>query len=278
MPNSMSLKSLAVSTLLLLSFQAKSYQFEAFSEVKWFDQGQFSAQDTTLGGTYYLDTIDQSDVPLAEAAFLNRSTGVYFSFTSRAEETLITTTGVDENSPATSNTLTNDRSDVLIGMQYSQQKLNFNGGVRYFSEEEYASNVLFFLAGLYLEEDFLVQLGFSRFSSDNPGLLDDTRFLAEARKVMRFQGKYLALEGRFIFDGDSQSDSDFEISADYYFNKKLSAGLFMEGVSDGIASNDTALGIRTSWFFKPLIAVEASYHGLGNDYDSLFIRLTGRFN
>lgn len=70
-------KTVLTSFMLLASFSASAYQFEVDGVVGYYDSKLTNGNyDGGVQGTYYLNNIDSSKGPLAEAAFLNQATSV----------------------------------------------------------------------------------------------------------------------------------------------------------------------------------------------------------
>lgn len=239
-------KTLLAASVAALAFApaayAQNYQMEGgFSYVHLDDDG-FKGDAFALDFTYHLDQVNTQGKPLAEAAFLDRSTSVYGQLTH----------------------IDNDWDDFQ----------NLGIGVEAFIEDFYVNaNITrnFLPSGTSDTTDFGVRLGFL----PTDGLLltlgydlleDGNEWEGKDLGVVSLGGKYvtpldgemaLNVEAEIGFADDNDDTVVYTLGGDLYFNSAISAGLWLAD-SDQSGSK-TLVGVRGKYFVTPLVSVEAAY-------------------
>lgn len=222
----MKIKALAAAIVLTMTsgaVLAQDYQFDVgvnYTDVEDGD-GAFGAY-----AEYHFSTVDTSGRPLAEAAFLTKSSNVYVR---GAADFDIANVGVDFYIP---------NSMFFIGADF--YRTDFGNG----SDNTWSARLgITPIDGLLItttipEEDYEVNL--------------------QAKYVTALGGNnFLNLEAAFYDGGDF--DDVVQVSADYYFSRSFSVGL---GYED--AFGEDAFTIRTRNFFTEAFSGELSYTDYDN--------------
>ena len=238
----MKMKALAAATLMGLGMAANAYQIEA--TVGWnqlqFDASAMDDQDTyMLGAEYHFSAVDTSGKPLAEAAFLNRSSNVF-----------VTADVIDDGD-------NNNYKQVLGTEIYIPNTM--------FYASAWVTNTNF--NGMDSEQDFSIALGITPIDGllvrvvyeQMEGLLEDEIGMGiDAKYVAELGGFFVNFEAGFTAL-DEADDDIIDLAADFYIDKTWSVGLAYR--DDG----DDNVTIRTRKFFTDSIAAGFSYTQADDD-------------
>lgn len=233
---------MAAATFLALPAAAQNYQVEAgvFYANLSPDMGP-SDSLLGIGGEFHFAPVETANRPLAEAAFLGRSSNVAAFYA------------------------TVDDADVdLLGL----------GGEFYVDNLYFAADYTRVDAGA-TSDDYGIQVGFLPMDGLRITLGYDKADLADVDTVS-LNVKYVAalvadsainLEGSIASVDDAVDTKVLNLGADYYFSHAFSAGVTLAYVDNDIDS-DTTVGVRSRYFFTPVFSGEASY--TTNDFVDTF--------
>ena len=232
MEKTMKLKIIAAITALCVSsaVMAESYQAEISAEyIDWDAMGNAAS----LVGEFHFKPVETANKPLAEAAFLQKSSNVFAAVRS-----------VDFD-------FTSDNNDVI------------EAGVEY-----YVPNSMLYVAaevirteyGSYSNNDWCTSVGVTPVD----GLLIKTNYCHDDGYDANLQAKYvtqlagetaLNLEASYAKSDDELSDEDsYSLGADFYFTRKFSLGATYED-----EYGYSATGVRSRYFFNEQISLAGAY-------------------
>jgi hypothetical protein len=247
------LKVIASALLLIAStgVLANSFQSEIGAGYERFEFGAFEADTFFLQAELHFTRVDARAHPLAEAAFLERSSNIF----ALAGFTEVEFLGFEE--------------DVTT----------YGGGVEY-----YVPGGLFYVAGSVLrfdngisETDWTLTAGLTP--------MDGLRLrlgYEDLGEIWVLDGKYvvplrrtnaLNLEAAARFGDD---DTSYEANVDYYFNRRVSLGGGLAYLDPDMGSSDTQLTLRSRMFFTDMFSGSAFYM-FADDTDSWGLAISVRF-
>lgn len=239
MERSMKVKALTAAIALTLVSgvaAAESYQAEVSLDYLSLDG---DATILGLGGEYYFSAVETDGKPLGEAAFLNKSSGVYAQY-------------VDFDG---------DASATAIGVEYYIPDSIFYVGANYVMPSE-GDNDWGVTLGLTPVAGWLVTTEYSNATDYELNLQSKYVTQLSGDTAINFEASYA--------DGGDGGDDAIGLGLDYYFNHNFSAGVFVED------SFETAYGVRTEYFFSPSFSAEASF-STQDAGDTFGLGITGRF-
>lgn len=223
-----------------------------------------------LGGTAYFEDVAAETGPLAEAAFLQKASGVSLAYGS-----------IDVDG---------DNVDADIDLTAAELRYVFDNDwlLEVAMDNEDADgdedDTLGFVAGKYLSDSSAIRGKYAQLDSDD----EDADILGIAYKnVMDMEGDAaLALEVSLdLIDGDDNSDTELAASATWYLDKNLGVGTVVE-LLDGDSGDGANLGFDVSYFVSDNLELELTYlsenfepDGAGTEQNNKTITLgvMGRF-
>ncbi len=252
--------SLAVACAMGLSAAANAYQFEVNAG---FDRSQISNLDDdawSIDGTMYLAPVDNSQGPLAEAAFLSKA-----SFITLGYSYLDGDIAYDGDRYSIGGEYVVEGSNLILGARYTRFSLD---GTDVFDAGN--GNVYALTLGTYLNDMTTLRLNYEHQDWSDADINDIS---VSARHLMADMGNgmQVAVEGSlgwFEIDPDGTgSDSAWTagVGADLYLNRQFSVGA---GVDFAHGDNDVegyGWDIRAQYFFAPEFAVNVAYGELNPD-------------
>lgn len=252
--------SLAASTSVAQSYQADvSASYSRSSQ----DQLAFDPESKEVSGRWFFNAVDTADHPLAEAAFLERSSSAALSFANI--DLLVGSAGLDA-----------DGNFVPYQIKGTAERLK--GEISY-----YVPNTFIYMeAEYYVMKSSVPEFNFS--DSTNswgatlgvaplPGLLILTRYFDASHYRFNVETQYVTklIGGRAVrleanyFNGELRDR--ISVGADYYFDRTWSVGGWLNTSSDtGVRLNtsDNGVGLRTRKFMGDRFSVAGSIYKFGS--------------
>ncbi len=275
----MNIKSLSTAITLvcsasLISGTASAYQFEV--RASGFDgsvDGDSSRADLEgfgLGLSVYFPGVDDSEGPLAEAAFLQRASSIsvdYFEDEDAESD--------DQTLSVISGRIVDADSGWTAGLTISNLDADSNESVNYR-----------LTMGKYLFENTEVQIGIERVELESELLPDDeddalNNADVNVRHVYPSVGLAIALHyGVFEFQGEEEVEDENTYGGEltYYPSNNLGISVFYDEVEGDEDIN--SLAIETEYFITNAIAVSVGYaeSEAGDvDADAVTVGVRGRF-
>ncbi len=276
---------------------AENYQHEvslsyALSDTELYSVGDYrtnSDMDVYLGRyQYYWSPVDLIGVPLAEAAFMRRSTGLALlvgRYSSRSDSSGVFSGRLDLSSRLSYlDASYNVSNDMLIGMSYEYIDTDFESSSQ--ADQSVSLN-----AGYYIGEFTMLGFVITRDKEEDYGGVGSysSSYTLQAKSVLELPShKFLALDV-LIINNDSSEEYDYKVlllGAMFYFGIDTGIGggytqVFDEG--DGVVRADS-YSLNISHFFTNKFSVSLSAHRAKantNDFkyenDVFSIELTKRF-
>lgn len=229
--------------------QAQDYQFEG-GLTYLYANPDFGSSDSALGIdlTWHLDPVRVGNLPLAAAAFYNRSNSVSASY------------------------LTFDDLDLdllTLGTEFYVDR--FFLGAEYLRISNGSTSDDFELAVGYVPVDGL-RLAARYYIAD----VGDDAWTVDFKYVRPLGGgTAVGLDASAEFVDDFADTKIYAFSGDYYFNPSFSLGARIV-YTDNDFDSDTAWGAGAKYFFTPTISAEVEY--LDSDFVETFaLRIAARF-
>lgn len=253
---------------------ADTYQFQVDGAYSRVEISDFDTDIIGAGGTYYFfDGVDDSKGPLAQAAFLDKSTSISFAYATSEEDD----GGVDADIDVfgLSGRYVHKESGFIFEADIMTSELDTQGET--FNEDTASVSI-----GAYLDDVTTALISYSA-SDDDSGL--DTESIAIAyKRVHTFKnGTVVNSEANISYtDVDEGGDGTmFTYLADYYINNNLSVGGLL-GFLDSDGDDAYIYGARTEYFFNNKLSVMASidrtdFDDFDIEIDTLTIGISGRF-
>lgn len=214
----------------------------------------FNKSEYDISGVYYFSGVDTKSHPLAEAAFVERSSNIYarwnrVDYDNFGSSLDVSAIGIDFYVPSTM---------LYIGAGIEQ--LNGKNGIETYEDSAwYAKLGIAPIDGLLVWSQFYEDADVSDYWNIN------------AKYVVPLSGENaINFEARYA-NWDDQ-DSDTEISADYYFTRNFSLGAGYT-ISDSV---DT-IELRARHFFGDKFSMEVGYATEGSDDNSWRLGANLRF-
>lgn len=236
--------------LILASFaNAGSYQGEVFGEYGRIDTDSGDIRGIEVGGKYHLKPVVTDNKPLAEAAFITKSSwlgaALYdeeLTIDAPGKDTKVDIDGVIFNGHYVMPHASKQHDQYLIGAEISTGDID---GVHLYG-------------GLYLNRhikyDSTLLLSFTHTDAD--GDTFNLNAIGAHFKMLRpYEGRVFNIEGSIEFIDQDGTTANFQAEVDYYFNPTTSlGGLF------GIALGD-ADGFRTGIRAQHFVTEQLSFYG-----------------
>ena len=276
------MKKLALCILLATTSSvvtAETYNIEAdisFTTKDYYDQ---DIDSSLLDATYYFNSIDDTKGPLAEAAFLNKSSelSLKYGYASQAYRKNDTTWGI-------AGRYISD-TGLLVAIDYT------NRGITNITGDEYILDSGYLEVGTYITDESTLTLSYSTNQNDEidvDGIISNTTsirynhlFLMENDTSIKLNARY----GYTTYRDDKYSDDDFSIvdlSGDYYFNRQLSVGLDFVKFKTSQDEDAIRYGIKSSYFINDKVSFSGAWsitdiEDSSEDATSFSIAVNSRF-
>jgi hypothetical protein len=241
---------LVASIGLALSVTAQAdYQWELGTDYATGDIeiGSFDADLDVFSvyGTYFLDTVDTSKGPLAEAAFLDRASSVQVDYSNGEFDGIFG--DVDVEGYGIEGRYVFDQSGWLVDFGYRQDEFD-NDDIETFSIG----------AGKYIAENTALVVSYANTEDDFD--VDSDAYGVNLEHLWSLEQGAIKLDAGYTFVDPDQGDevNVFSVDGTYYVNNSLGFG-----VSYALAdSDDTDLedwSLYSEWFINEQVAVSLAY-------------------
>lgn len=198
-----------------------------------------SFTEMKLDFTYHINAVDTVDRPLAEAAFLGRNSNISAYYISQDDNALEDTVGLGAEWWL---------GNIYIAADYSDTDSENETAVRLgYMSDDLLAYVGFVDVGFGSRGEFRapVALGSNVYRpSDTDGMLIGVKYVADA----------VSFEAEVTRYDDGLNTTRVQVGADYYVNNNFSIG----GSADTYESFDSTFGIRSRYFFTPVLSAELS--------------------
>lgn len=231
--------------------QAQDYQLEAGLNYLGIDPDGGSS-DSALGAdlTWHFAPVKTEGRPLAEAAFLGRSSNLQLGYTS-----------VDKA----------DTDVINVGGELYFENFYFAAGYQRVDYDFDESNDFDVALGFLPMDGLLLKVGYAK-----QDLSDiDTVSLGAKYVAALTGGTAFGVEGGLDIVDDPADSKIISARGDYYFTPAISAGVLV-AYDDNDIDNETSAGVAARWFFTPAFSVEGGFMASDNA-DTWNVRLAGRF-
>ena len=267
------MKKLGLATALLLAMTgAQAYQFEVQGQSEFIDAKEAHKNFTgAVAGTYYLDNVDSSKGPLAEAAFLNQASNVSaaynygeFKATGYPREAS-QSYGVKGEAYIPTSVV-----PVYASASYNHTHTDYKGSSAKDNGDRYALEV-----GAMIAPNFLIAAGYTSVNTqksyDAASILSngvikaalESDAIGDKKDVITARTKYVgAIDGTNMSLGFDAGlvygeDTAYNLGTTLYLNPALSVGASYVETS---TNNDAkAWGANVNYFITPAIAVGVDY-------------------
>lgn len=252
------MKKIIFAVLLVVSSGAMAETYRAETDLSYVgkDNGYGGGYDgLNFRGTYYFSAVDDSNGPLAEAAFISRNSSVFGLLgygNPRHGDVKVVTYGLGA-------TYINDIG-LLFGAHYMVE--NYND---VHSEDQSDFDDIQFQFGTYVADTGLLTFDFNVTQATQvDGDEEDANLLAVNYKhLLQFKNEAaLALDARFAYtnfeDEDAYDLRSLTLGGDYYFNAALSLGLLGGVISSDSSQSGYRYGANAKYYFNSHIGLSVS--------------------
>lgn len=267
------MKKLGLATALLLAMTgAQAYQFEVQGQSEFVDAKEGHKNFTgAVEGTYYLNNVDSSKGPLAEAAFLNQASNVsvaynYGEFKQTGESRVASQSyGVKGEAYIPTSVV-----PVYTSLSYNHTHNDTKGNGNKDNGDRYALEV-----GALVIPNFLVAVGYTNVNTqtsyDASNILSngvikaalESDAIGNKKDVITARTKYVgAIDGTNMSIGFDAGlvygkDTAYNLGTTLYLNPALSVGASY--VETSTENDAKAWGAHVNYFVTPAIAVGVDY-------------------
>lgn len=254
--------SLAVACALGVSgaAMANGYQYELSVGYDRLDQtgpAGYNGDTWSISGTYYLDVIDDSTGPLAEAAFLNKASFLNAQYGYLAKD-------LDGDAFSVGGEFVTENHGLIFGARYSWLD---DAEVRGFAGST-DSDVYELTVGKYLTDNTTARLSYQY--GDIDGDLSDYKEETLGLNVRHLTGdigygRYIAVEGDLqrsevdVRGGSTYKATLMGVGADLYVNRHFSFGAGYEYIVGDDELEGDGFEVRARYHINPQFFVSANY-------------------
>ena len=229
---------------------AQDYQAEVGISILHLDP-DVGRTDRTFGidGTWHFDPVRTQGLPLAEAAFLGRSSNISAGYAAQDRGSL---------------------DFIDLGAEFYVENLYFAAN---YERTANGSNVHDYglRAGFLPMDGLRLTVGY-----DKDDLTDTDIYSVGAKYVAPLiDDSAINIEGELGFADDSNENVRLTVLSDYFFSHEFSAGVRFAYV-DRDSGNDSFVGVGSRYFFTPVFSGELEYLSDGDD-DIWALRAALRF-
>ncbi|MDA3559022.1 putative porin [Acinetobacter sp. AOR15_HL] len=270
------------------AFNANAYQTEVGTMYEFTDMDGGENNSFGINGKYYFNPVEAKTFPLAEAAFLNKSSNIGLGYAYSKLEDDEDSGKLEFSSVGITGEYFIPNTQLYLSGAFNRTKTEVTAndfGSVDDSGNGYAVEVgflptdgLLLAAGVTdLSESFdpmqAAKYGFITSLSNSAAVTgedDDTAVTLRAKYVTQISGFYTNFEGQ-TYIGD---ETTYRLGADLYLDPTLSIGAsFADSTAE---DSDTIFSLRAQKFFTPQVAVGLTYTTV-EDADSFGINGTFRF-
>lgn len=267
------MKKLGLATALLLAMTgAQAYQYEVQGQSEFVDAKEAHKNFTgAVAGTYYLNNVDSSKGPLAEAAFLNQASNVSAAYNygelkvTDAPRLTSQSYGVKGEAYIPTSVV-----PVYASASYNHTYTDVKGSSEKDNGDRYALEV-----GAMIAPNFLVAAGYTsvntQASLDASSILSkgvikaalESDAIGDKKDVITARTKYVgAIDGTNMSLGFDAGlvygeDTAYNLGTTLYLNPALSVGVSYVETSTDLDAK--AWGAHVNYFITPAIAVGVDY-------------------
>lgn len=232
---------------------AEDYQFEIGAGYISGDDGGLDYDGFVFNGEFHLDTVDTSKGPLAEAAFLDKSSHIALTYSSTEDDF----DGAEAEDTA-----------ILSGRYVASGNLIVEASYTDFDGDDTLMGIG---VGTYLSDTMDVVVSYSTFDEADASSID-----ANLHSVNSLGGgaAFAYDLGLSYLDVGSETGHEIRAGGDYYFNNAFSVGasIELESIGDFDSSYTT---LEATYFVAPSIELSAAFVTAGQDADGDAILLAG---
>lgn len=270
------MKKLAIASALLATLAAVNVAHAYQTEVNVgyestdFDDADGSVDAISLNGKYYLAPVKTGSAPLAEAAFLDKSSNVALAYTNLDSD------GLEADSLGLSGEYYIPNSQFYVSGSLNRTDADGEKGNGFAVEAGYLPMTGLLLAvGVADMEESLDPLQFAKYGTlTSVGTVlsagEDTAVTLRAKYVYKVGTNDVNLESNLVI-GD---ETAYRVAADLYLDPTLSIGASLADAT--FDDSDMIFGVRAQKFVTPTVAVGGSYTTT-DGADSFGLNLTARF-
>lgn len=270
------------------AFNANAYQTEVGTMYEFTDMDGGENNSFGINGKYYFNSVEAKTFPLAEAAFLNKSSNIGLGYAYSKLEDDEDSGKLEFSSVGITGEYFIPNTPLYLSGAFNRTKTEVSAndfGSVDDSGNGYAVEVgflptdgLLLAAGVTdLSESFdpiqAAKYGFTTTVSNAVAVTgedDDTAVTLRAKYVTQISGFYTNFEGQ-TYIGD---ETTYRLGADLYLDPTLSIGAsFADSTAE---DSDTIFSVRAQKFFTPQVAVGLTYTTV-DDANSFGINGTFRF-
>jgi hypothetical protein len=270
------------------AFNANAYQTEVGTMYEFTDMDGGENNSFGINGKYYFNPVETKTFPLAEAAFLNKSSNIGLGYAYSKLEDDEDSGNLEFSSVGITGEYFIPNTPLYLSGAFNRTKTEVTAndfGSVDDSGNGYALEVgflptdgLLLAAGVTdLSESFdpmqAAKYGFITSATNTTAVTgedDDTAVTLRAKYVTQISGFYTNFEGQ-TYIGD---ETTYRLGADLYLDPTLSIGAsFADSTAE---DSDTIFSLRAQKFFTPQVAVGLTYTTV-EDADSFGINGTFRF-
>lgn len=282
---------LSTSVFSVVAYAQQSYQTELDALYEKQDDDSSTSKTLELTATYYLKPVNTDNKPLAEAAYLNKSSSIAASYLNR--ETKFDNANVDTFDTDLVGLIINyvtAADSFILGGLYASIDYEANDNIVTGDGDIYGISL-----GKYLDDSTSIELSIIKNDSDqqttsNQFSIKDTFINMDYKTVKQSaSGNFYSIAANFEVikqDVNSVKEDNREISitGDYFFTLETSLGASLTLNSGDDASDEgKTLAINTTHFFNPQIALNlelsrfSADDDLEEDNDSVAATIIARF-
>lgn len=283
---------LFLSILPVATFAQNNYQVEYTANYSRDNENIDKLETGILAAEIYFDEIMVGSHPFAEAAFLEKSSGLALAYLDAEFASGIL--GVDRKGMLVLAFYVVPKSELIIQAGYLMADTDINNGFN--GRIDTDSIIVGF--GSYLSSNSAILFNYEKDDLDveiAPGLLPATKekhtqFQLEYKLVKAldagkaFNVEALIASSEFKDDTTSETNTIVSFSGDYYMDQSVSVGASIDlNSGDDKSDEGKALGINVNLFLTPAFSVYAELiqfnadNSTGEDSDEFVVGATARF-
>lgn len=282
---------LSTSAFTIEAYAQQSYQTELVAFYEKQDDDTTTSKTLELTATYFLEPVNTDNKPLAEAAYLNKSSSIAASYLNR--ETKFENANVD--------TFDTDLAGLMINYVTAADSFILGGlyaSIDYDTNNDFVTgdgDLYGISLGKYLDNSTSIELSIIKNNSDQQTTLSQFKirntFIAFNYKTIEqlASGDFYGFSANVeLIKQDVNSvkadNREISIAGDYYFTLETSLGASLTLNSGDDASDEgKTFAINTTHFFNPRIALYlelsrfSADNNLEEDNDSVAAAIVARF-
>ena len=259
---------------------AETYNMEADVSYTSTDYLGNDVDSSLFDLTYYFNPIDPGKGPLAEAAFLNKSSEISAKYGHTSQEYLTNATTWGVGGRYVHQNESSGLNGLIIGFNYTNNSWNNFGEEGYPLDNQ--ANIFdtgYFEIGAYITNFSNLTISYSTNQNDEqtPGEVSSKQrsntlsvrynhlFLMDGDTSIKINAKYsdtsfdpVRYSDNTMSESNDDELSSFNISGDYYFNRQLSVGVGLNVFNNGYADNLKAYRLQSNYYFNENVSVYGS--------------------